>query len=203
MQVTVPASLLDLPLPWRNLKADVEGELAVSEESRATALEVLDRCMQAVEELPEVSPDEFPEYVTIAWSLWGSSFTTLMPSFDEFHLESIMELFRKQDPDVSESLVIRYAQAWLREQALWLAKSAETWLFESLRASPHARTLEALRGIIECHWRADYDAVFHFLFHIWLLDRPGSVALLEKVASSADAPAELAAELGDLLAQGL
>jgi len=71
----------------------------------------------------------------------------------------------------------------------------------SLRASPHAETLDGLRNIVERHWRADQSLAFSLLFDLWLLDRSGSEALLEKVAASPDAPVELATELKQLLAQ--
>ena len=202
MEAIVPVSLLGLPEPWRNLEADLEVKLDTSDtEARTAALQVLDRCLQAVEELPDVSPDEFPDFVTVAWSLWASSFATLMPSFDEFRLEPIAELFRKQDSDVTDAFVHRYAQAWIREQALWLANDAKSWLFDSLRASPHAETLDALCSTVERHWRGDHGMAFSLLFNLWLLDRSGSVALLENVAASPDAPSELATELKQLLTQ--
>ena len=202
MEAIVPASLLCLPEPWRNLEADVEEELDTSDtEARTAALQVLDRCLQAVEELPDVSPDELPDFVTVAWSLWASSFATLMPSFDEFRLEPIAELFRKQDPAVTDAFVRRYAQAWLRKQALRLANIAELWLFDSLRASPHTETLDGLRSTVERHWRADQGLAFSLLHNLWVLDLSGSEALLENVAASPDAPAELAKELKQLLAQ--
>lgn len=201
MITIVPASLLGLPEPWRNLKADVEEEPVANDAARSAALQVLDRCLQAVEELPDVSPDEFPDFVTVAWSLWASSFATMMPSFDEFRLKPIVEAFRKQASEVTEEFVHRYAQAWLRTQALTRAKDAQIWLFDSLRASPQPETLEAFRGTVERHWPADYGTAFSLLYDLWLLDRQGSTALLEKVAASPDAPVELATELKQLLAQ--
>jgi hypothetical protein len=201
METIVPAPLLGLPEPWRNLKSHVKKGLAANDATRGDALRVLDRCLQAVEELPDVSPDEFPDFVTVAWSLWASSFATLMPSFDEFRPEPIAEVFRKQDPNVTDAFVRRYAQAWLREQALWLADDADFWLFYSLRESPHAETLNNLRGIAERHWRADPGKAFSLLHHLWLLDKAGARALLERVAASPDAPPWLAADLTDLLRQ--
>lgn len=202
MEAIVPASLLGLPEPWGNLEADVKEELVASDtEARTAARQVLDRCLQAVEELPDVSPDEFPDFVTVAWSLWASSFAMLMPSFDEFRLEPIKELFRKQDPDVTDAFVRCYAQAWLRKQALSRAEDAQIWLFDSLCASPHAETLDGLRSTVERHWRADQGLAFSLLYDLWLLDRSGSAALLEKVAASPDASVELATELKQLLAQ--
>lgn len=201
MIAIVPESLLDLPEPWRNLKADVEEVLVASDADRSAALQVLDRCLQAVEELPDVSPDEFPNFVTVSWSLWASSFVTLMPRFDEFRLEPIAEAFRKQVSDVTEEFVHRYALVWLRKQALARAKDAQIWLFDSLRASPHPETLDAFRSTVERHWRADYRAAFSLLYDLWLLDRQGSTVLLEKVAASPDAPVDLVTELKQLLAQ--
>jgi hypothetical protein len=201
MEAIVPASLLSLPEPWRNLEADVEELLDVNDAgARTAALQVLDRCLQALEELPAVSPDEFPDFVTVAWSLWSSSFATLMPSFDEFCLEPIEELFRKQDPGVTDTLVCRYALAWLRKQASSLADVAKTWLFDTLRASPDAETLAGLRSIVERHWLADQGLAFSILYNLWGLDRPGSTALLEKIAGSPDASPELK-ELKLLLAK--
>lgn len=201
MEPIVPESLLGLPEPWRNLKEDVKRSLVANDATRAAALQVLDRSLQAVEELPGVSPDEFPDWVTVAWSLWASSFATMMPSLDEFRLEIIAEAFRKQDPDVTDAFVRRYAQAWLRKQALDLAKDAQSWLFDSLRASPHAETLAGLRRTVERHWRADPGVAFSLLHDLWLLDRSGSKTLLEKVATSPDAPPNLATELKQLLSQ--
>ena len=202
MEVIVPASLRGLPEPWRNLEADVEEALNPNDPgTRAAALQVLDRLLQALEELPVVPPDELPDFVTVAWSLWSSSFATLMPSFDEFRLEPIAELFRKQDPGVTDTLVRRYAQAWLRKQASRLAHVAKIWLFDSLRVSPDAETLAGLRSIVERHWRADQDLAFSILHNLWVLDRSGSTELLEKIAGSPDASPELARELKLLLAQ--
>jgi len=201
MKLIVPVSLLDLPERWQNLKADVEEELVDSDETRATALQVLDRCLQAVEELPDVSPDEFPDFITDAWSLWASSFATLMPRFDVFRMETIAEAFRKQDPGVTDALVHRYTLAWLRKQALDLANTVKSWLFASLRASPDVETLDGLSSIVARHWRADQGLAFSLLHNLWVLDRQGSTALLEEVAASPGAPTELATELKQLLAQ--
>lgn len=200
MITIVPKSLIDLPEPWRNLKADLKGVLVTSDADRAVALQVLDRCLQAVEELHDVSPDEFPDFVTVSWSLWASSFVTLMPSFDEFRLEPIAEAFRKQESGVTEEFVHRYALAWLRKQALARAQDAQNWLFDSLRASWHAETLAGLRQIVERYWRADHDLAFSLLHSLWVLDQSGSTALLEKVAASPDASEKLSTELRQLLA---
>jgi hypothetical protein len=154
--IMVPSALLTLPSPWSRLDADPRRNLESSTASRAAAVEVLDRCLEAAGQLPEVDPDEaFPEWITVAWGLWNGSFAQIFGTFDRFEVGRVAEAFSKQAPDVDDNLVQRYARSWLRKQALDLAMMAHHWVTESLRDTRDPSALRALQQVLAERWQVD------------------------------------------------
>lgn len=203
MQAIVPESLLCLPAPWNRLDSSHRESVLVTDGARRDALEALDRCLQGVAALPHVDPEEvFPEYLTMAWSMWAMWFVEQVPTFDAFRLEPFLEALRKQDPDVDESVVRLYAQVWLREQALDRVRDTQTWLVDAMRANPHDQTLRAMREILRARWRGDEAVTSSLLWDMWTLDRTGSAELLQEIASAPDASPDLAARARELYARG-
>jgi hypothetical protein len=196
----VPTPLLDLPAPWSRLDSDPRTELEPSAAARQVALEVLDRCLEGAGQLPETDPEEaFPEWITVAWGLWSSVFADECGSFDGFRLEPIVEYFSKQDPELDDELVRRYARAWLREQALSLARTAEHWLTEPLWQSPDPEIVRSLNRILEKHWRANWLMSSSLLWTVWSHAPEGSQAILREIAESPDAHPKLVERAHDLL----
>lgn len=201
METTVPDSLLGLPEPWNRLDAGPHDSLIPSAETRAAAVDVIARCLQALAELPEVSDDEFPEYITIAWSLWSKVFVDEMPTFDQFHPEPFARWFRQQDPAVSDTLLHRYAIAWIRKQVAILLRTTYDWLFLSIRDAPDREIITALRQALERWWHADQLFSVRVLSNLWTLDRAGSTELLQHIVRAPDASTDMVERLSSLLAR--
>jgi hypothetical protein len=198
----VPTPLLDLPAPWNRLDSDPRTDLEPSAAARQVALEVLDRCLEAAGQLPEVDPDlAFPKWITVAWGLWNGSFVQIFGTFDRFEVGRIAEAFSKQAADVDDDLVQRYARSWLRKQALDLAVRAHHWVAERLRDSADPNVVRALQEILTRRWRVDETSSESLMDTVAWLDPNGSRAVLREIAESPDAPVELAERARELLSR--
>lgn len=201
MAPVVPESLLGLPAPWDDLTKDPTECLPVTLEARATALDVLDRCLQAAAELPDMRAHELPASVTVAWSLWARSRADEMPRFGDFSLEPIRRALARQVTVVTDDLVLRCGQVWLRERALDRAHDAQDWLIESLREAPSCTTIDSLRAIVQSRWRTKQWHVFGLIYDLWLIDPAGSRVLIRSIATAPAVPSELSARLTELVAR--
>ena len=191
MSRRVPACLLGLPAPWNRLARYSTDDIVDVEQARATAVSTMDRALEGAAALPFFAPAEFPEYLTMGWGLLSGGFTMDMPTFEDFDLKPITSAVRKQDPVVENDLIERYAVTLLREWAEGVAGSAQRWIFESLRDDPDPEIFEALRKVLQRHWRAHSGFAKSMFWYLAWLDHAKTRPLMRRVASDPQVPSEL------------
>jgi len=157
-EISLPKTILGLPHPWgitsiTQRRQQIE-RLNYSSDEVKTALNVLERCLQALSELMLPSGDSIPESLREYWDFSTEWLAEKMPTVDDFDFTKVEELLKEEGIEFpSEQMIKDVAESWLWSVGQDIANTALRWLEDGFRKAKDTVPVSHFLEIASRYWQ--------------------------------------------------
>lgn len=156
-EISLPETLVGLPHPWCIASATQRRQqielLNYSSDEIKTALNVLERCLQALSELTLPPGDSIPESLSEYWDFSTELLAEKMPTVDDFNLTKVEELLKEEGIESpSKQMIEEVTESWLWSVGQDIANTALRWLEDAFRKAKNTVPVSHFIEIAARYW---------------------------------------------------